>query len=204
MEEVLHIHIGYVHAHKGLLLLQRWGQAGHWSVHENSKKKWGKWCQQVARMEEEVHSAWLWLGESGRTWATHCSEDQTQITFDGTCPSVVHFFDSHLLLNLCRVCFSAAAYCSLFSSESHTLLNQMPYEGYYFSIIILVNKTHNLLKEGNQVLFGKACFQQNQLVQHPLRFCHLFLVVKNFWVCWFIWVVVGRGLLSAQPACGTP
>lgn len=200
MEEVLHIHIGYVHAHKGIALAPAVGTGRALKCAWKLRKKiWRKWCQQVVRMEEEVHSTWLWLGASGRTWAIHCSEDQTQITFNVTCPLVVHFL-SNLLLNLCRVHTAAAAYCSLFPSESQTLLNQMPYEGYYFSIIILVNKTHNLLKKGNQVLFGKACFQQNQLVQHPLCFCHLFLIIKNFWVCWFVWLLAEDCCLPNLPA----
>lgn len=95
------------------------------------------------------------------------------------------FFHIHLLPGLCRMCCfaAAAAYCLLISSESHALLNQTPYEGHYFSIIILVKKTPNLLKEGDQVLFGKACFQQNQLVRHLLFFCRLFLVT-NLCVGW--------------------
>lgn len=88
----------------------------------------------------------------------------------------------HILLpDLCKMRFSAAAAacCVLISSESHAWLNQTPYEEYYFSIIILINKTRNLLKEGNQVLFGKERFQQNRLVRPLLLFCRVLLVVKD-------------------------
>lgn len=109
-----------------------------------------------------MHSTWLWLGASGRTWAIHCSEDQTQITFNVTCPLVVHFL-SNLLLNLCRVHTAAAAYCSLFPSESHTLLNQMPYEGYYFSIIILVNKTIIFSRKEIKCYLARPVFSKTNL-----------------------------------------
>lgn len=124
-------------------------------------------------------------GERGRTWATCCSEDQTQPTFNGTCPLMVHFLHRHLLRNLCRVPFAAAAHRSLCSSKSHISKSNVLQRILFLHKLSSSIKPVIISRKEIGCSLARPVFSKTNL-SNIRCFCHLLPVVINLWVRWFV------------------